>query len=149
MAATRRRRGSSPADRVSAGIDAAQAALKDLRRDLGRRGGGDLLGEIEKQLRDAAKNARGLGDRVAKQLAEITPGASSGRSGSRKSTSGRKSTKKRATSAKKRSSSGTKRAVSSAKRGAKKTKGAAKGARSGAKRGAGGTKKRSGAKKRR
>src|SRR3712207_4555524 len=100
MAAARRRRGNSPADRVSAGIDAAQSALKDLRKELGR-GSGDLLGEIEKQLRDAGKNARGLGDRVAKQLADLAPGG--GSSSSRRSSSGRKTTKKRASTAKRKS----------------------------------------------
>ena len=159
MAATRRTRGrggNSAADRINAGIDTAQAALKDLRKEVGKNGS-HLLTDIEKQLKDAGTSARGLGDRIAKQLADLAPGGSSSGAKRSSSKSRAKSSAKRSSSKAKKSSTRAKstakktakKAKSSAKSGAKRTKAAAKGAKSGAKRGAGGAKKRSSAKKRR
>ena len=54
-------------DRLGGSLDAAQEALKDLRRELSK-GGRDLLKDLEVLLRDARKNLRGTQRTLVKDL---------------------------------------------------------------------------------
>jgi hypothetical protein len=60
-------RGPRALDRLDKSIDAAEGALKDLRSELGR-GGGALVKDLDKTLRDSRKNLRSLSRTVAKDL---------------------------------------------------------------------------------
>jgi hypothetical protein len=70
--ATRRRTGQARGTpdalgRLSDSIEAAQAALKDLRAEMSR-GSRDLVKDVEKTLSDARKNLRRTSRRIAKDL---------------------------------------------------------------------------------
>jgi ABC-type transporter Mla subunit MlaD len=60
--------------RLSDSIDAAQAALKDLRSEMSR-GSRDLLKDLDKTLRDARKNLGRTSRRIAKDLDEVQQAA--------------------------------------------------------------------------
>ena len=84
-------------------IDAAEKALKDLRKDLGR-SGSSALKEINQTIKDSRKHARSLSKTVARDLeklqsaaARATPSRSSSRSTSSRSASGRSSSGRSAT----------------------------------------------------
>jgi hypothetical protein len=65
----------SPAlDRLGGSIDAAQEALKDLRRELSK-GGRDALKDLDVLLRDARKNLRGTTRTLVKDLEEVQKAA--------------------------------------------------------------------------
>jgi hypothetical protein len=67
--------GDGPAlDRLGGSIDAAQEALKDLRRELSK-GGRDLLKDLDALLRDARKNLRGAQRTLIKDLEEVQKAA--------------------------------------------------------------------------
>jgi hypothetical protein len=70
-AAARRPRALS---RLEKSIDAAQAALKDLRTELGR-GRRDLVKDLDKTLTDARKNLRSLSSTVAKDIEKLQKAA--------------------------------------------------------------------------
>jgi hypothetical protein len=57
-------------ERLQASIDAAEAALKDVRSEMSR-GSRELLKDVEKTLRDARKNLRRVSRRVSKDLEEV------------------------------------------------------------------------------
>ena len=86
-------RGPRALDRLDKSIDAAEGALKDLRSELGR-GGGDLVKDLDKTLRDSRKNLRSLSRTVAKDLGKLQRAATTGkttaprgrRAGARKTT---------------------------------------------------------------
>jgi hypothetical protein len=61
-------------DRLGGSIDAAQDALKDLRRELSK-GGRDLLKDLDALLRDARKNLRGAQRTLIKDLEEVQKAA--------------------------------------------------------------------------
>jgi hypothetical protein len=65
-------------NRLEKSIDAAQAALKDLRTELGR-GRRDLVRDLEKTLTDARKNLRSLSSTVGKDLDKLQKAATTGR----------------------------------------------------------------------
>jgi ABC-type transporter Mla subunit MlaD len=103
-AATRRRTGAARGTpdalgRLSDSIEAAQAALKDLRSEMSR-GSRDLVSDVDKTLRDARKNLRRTSRRIAKDLDEVQQAARGKRTvGARKAApSGRGSTRRRSTS---------------------------------------------------
>ena len=62
--------GGAPLDRLGDSLDAAQQALKDLRRELSK-GGRDVLKDLEALLRDARKNLRGTQRTLVKDLEEM------------------------------------------------------------------------------
>ena len=66
--------GGSALDRLGGTLDAAQEALKDLRRELSK-GGRDLLKDLDTLLRDARKNLRGTQRTLIKDLEEIQKAA--------------------------------------------------------------------------
>ena len=86
-------RGPRALDRLDKSIDAAEGALKDLRSELGR-GGGALVKDLDKTLRDSRKNLRSLSRTVAKDLGNLQRAATTGkttaprgrRAGARKTT---------------------------------------------------------------
>ena len=78
--------------RLSDSIEAAQAALKDLRLEMSR-GSRDLLKDLDKTLRDARKNLGRTSRRIAKDLDEVQQAAR----GKRATTARRASSSRRAT----------------------------------------------------
>jgi ABC-type transporter Mla subunit MlaD len=63
-------RGDKALERVNASLDAAQAALGDLRSEMSR-GSRELLKDVETTLRDARKNLRRVSRHVSKDLEEV------------------------------------------------------------------------------
>lgn len=66
-------RASGPAqalERLNDSIEAAQAALKDLRSEMGR-GSRELLKDVDTTLRDARKNVRSVSRQVARDLDQV------------------------------------------------------------------------------
>ena len=91
--------------RLNDSIEAAQAALKDLRSEMSR-GSRELLKDVDKTLRDARKNLRRTSTRIAKDLDEVQQaargkrtttarGASSSRGTTRRSSAGRSASAKK------------------------------------------------------
>ena len=78
--------------RLNDSIDAAQAALKDLRSEMSR-GSRDLLKDLDKTLRDARKNLGRTSRRIAKDLDEVQQAAR----GKRTTTAQRASSSRRTT----------------------------------------------------
>jgi ABC-type transporter Mla subunit MlaD len=79
--ATRRqaKSGSAALDRLGGSLDAAQDALKDLRRELSK-GGRDMLKDLDVLLRDARKNLRGTTRTLVEDLEELQKAAAGKRS---------------------------------------------------------------------
>jgi predicted nucleic acid-binding Zn-ribbon protein len=92
--ATRQRGGASGGPdalgRLNDSIEAAQAALKDLRSEMSR-GSRDLLKDLDKTLRDARKNLGRTRRRISKDLDEVQQAAR----GKRTTTARRPSTTRR------------------------------------------------------
>src|SRR5688572_6629554 len=63
--------------RLEKSIDAAELALKDLRRELGR-GGRDLVRDLEVILKDSRKNLRSLSRTMARDLGKVQRAAMRG-----------------------------------------------------------------------
>jgi len=86
-------------NRLEKSIDAAQAALKDLRTELGR-GRRDLVKDLDKTLTDARKNARSLSRTVTKDLGKLQKAATTRRPAAARGgrASARKTTKRTARS---------------------------------------------------
>jgi ABC-type transporter Mla subunit MlaD len=101
-AATRRRTSAASGTpdalgRLSDSIEAAQAALKDLRSEMSR-GSRDLVKDVDRTLRDARKNLRRTSRRVAKDLDEVQLAARGRRTtGARKAASSRGPAPRRST----------------------------------------------------
>jgi hypothetical protein len=70
-------------DRLGGSLEAAQEALKDLRRELSK-GGRDLLKDLDALLRDARKNLRGAQRTLIKDLEEVQKAAAGKRRASAK-----------------------------------------------------------------
>jgi len=62
--------GDKALERLHQSVDAAEAALKDVRSEMSR-GSRELLKDLEKTLRDARKNLRSVSRRVSKDLEEV------------------------------------------------------------------------------
>ncbi len=60
--------------RVEKSIHAAEAALKDLRTELGR-GGRDLVKDLDKTLKDARNNLSSLSKTIAKDVGKVQKAA--------------------------------------------------------------------------
>jgi ABC-type transporter Mla subunit MlaD len=81
--------------RLNDSIDAAQAALKDLRSEMSR-GSRDLLKDLDKTLRDARKNLGRTSRRIAKDLDEVQQAARGKRTTTaRRASSSRGTTRRR------------------------------------------------------
>ncbi len=88
--------GDVPLDRLTDSLDAAQAAVKDLRRELSK-GGRDMLKDLDALLRDARKNLRGTQRTLRKDLEEVQKAATGKRRTAARGTA-KATTKARATS---------------------------------------------------
>lgn len=62
--------GDKALERLHQSVDAAEAALKDVRSEMSR-GSRELLKDLETTLRDARKNLRSVSRRVSKDLGEV------------------------------------------------------------------------------
>jgi hypothetical protein len=62
--------GQSAYERLTASVDAAQVALKELRGELGR-GSRELLKDVDLTLRDARKNLRRVSRQLVKELEQV------------------------------------------------------------------------------
>jgi ABC-type transporter Mla subunit MlaD len=81
--------------RLNDSIEAAQAALKDLRSEMSR-GSRELLKDIDKTLRDARKNLGRTSRRIAKDLEEVQQAArGKGTTTARRASSSRGTTPRR------------------------------------------------------
>ena len=87
-------------DRLTQSVDAAQAALKDLRKELSK-GTRDVLDDLDMTLRDARKNLRSVSRTVSKDLEEIQHALTEGKP-PRARTGGSRSTAASAGTARKR-----------------------------------------------
>ena len=65
-----RHAGQGALDRLTQSVEAAEVALKDLRKELSK-GSRDVLGDLETTLKDARKDLRRVRSIVAKDLAQI------------------------------------------------------------------------------
>ena len=65
-----RHAGQGALDRLTQSVEAAEVALKDLRKELSK-GSRDVLGDLETTLKDARKDLRRVRSTVAKDLAQI------------------------------------------------------------------------------
>ena len=94
--------GGSGLDRLGDSLDAAQQAVKDLRRALSK-GGRDVLEDLEGLLRDARKNLRGVQRTLIKDLEDVQTAAAGKRRAAATRGTARASpaTKGRATAARK------------------------------------------------
>jgi hypothetical protein len=104
-----------PLARLEGSIDAAQEALKDLRRELSK-GGRDLLKDLDALLRDARKNLRGAQRTLIKDLEEVQKAAA----GKRRPTSKRQPAK-RTTATKRSAATSPRKPTGRATRAARKT----------------------------
>jgi chromosome segregation ATPase len=84
-AATTRARasGEKALQRLQDSVDAAEAALKDLRKEMGR-GSRELLTDVETTLRDARKNLRRVSRSVVKDLEGVQKAAAGKRTTQRR-----------------------------------------------------------------
>ncbi len=84
--------------RLQDSVDATEAALKDLRKEMGR-GSRELLHDFDRTFRDARKNLRRVSNRIAKDLEQVQAAAAG-----RKATPARRTATRRSTTSSRRSS---------------------------------------------
>jgi hypothetical protein len=101
-------------DRLGGSLDAAQDALKDLRRELSK-GGRDLLKDLDVLVRDAQKNLRGARRTLVKDLDEVQKAAAG-----KRRTSAKRAPAKRTTATKRTGAASSRKASGRAKRAAPK-----------------------------
>lgn len=106
--------GGAALDRLGGSLDAAQEALKDLRRELSK-GGRDLVKDLDVLLRDARKNLRGTQRTLIKDLDAVQKAAAG-----KRPTAAKRAPAKRAT-AKKRTGASSRKPSGQATRAARKT----------------------------
>jgi hypothetical protein len=70
--------GEASFERLTQSVEAAQAALKDLRKELSK-GTRDVLGDLDVTLKDARKNLRSVSRTVSKDLDEIQHALTTGK----------------------------------------------------------------------
>jgi hypothetical protein len=102
-------------DRLGGSLDAAQEALKDLRRELSK-GGRDLLKDLDVLLRDARKNLRGTRRTLVKDLDEVQKAAAG-----KRRTPAKRAPAKRATTTKRTGAASSRKSSGQATRTARKT----------------------------
>jgi predicted nucleic acid-binding Zn-ribbon protein len=89
--------GEKALQRLQDSVDAAEAALKDLRKEMGR-GSRELLTDVETTLRDARKNLRRVSRSVVKDLEGVQKAAAGKRTTQRRA-SARPATRRTSTRA--------------------------------------------------
>jgi ABC-type transporter Mla subunit MlaD len=85
---TTRGAGDKALERLNDSIDAAQAALKDVRSEMSR-GSRELLKDLDTTLKDARKNLRRVSRRVVKDLEEVQQAAAGRRTNAQRKTTAR------------------------------------------------------------
>lgn len=88
-------------ERLNASVEAAQAALKELRGELGR-GSRELLQDVDVTLRDARKNLRRVSRQLVKDLEQVQQAAAGKRAGAQPTKATRRNPSRGATTAAKR-----------------------------------------------
>lgn len=101
--ASARKSGEKALKRLHDSVDAAEAALKDVRKEMSR-GSKSLLSDVETTLRTARKNLRSVSRHVAKDLEEVQRAATGKRKAPAKRTTQKAKTKKRSTATTRRKS---------------------------------------------
>lgn len=89
-----RGRGDKALERVNDSIDAAQAALTDLRSEMSR-GSRELLKDVETTLRDARKHLRNVSRHVSKDLEEVQHAVAGKQQPAKRKTAARKTAAKK------------------------------------------------------
>ena len=107
--------GSAALDRLGGSLDAAQDALKDLRRELSK-GGRDVLRDLDVLLRDARKSLRGTTRTLVKDLEEVQKAAAG-----KPTAAAKRAPAKRATAAKRTGTASTRRTSGQTTRATRKT----------------------------
>ena len=107
--------GSAALDRLGGSLDAAQDAIKDLRRELSK-GGRDALEDLDVLLRDARKNLRGTTRTLVKDLEEVQKAAAG-----KRTTAAKRAPAKRATTTKRTGAASTRRPSGQTTRAGRKT----------------------------
>jgi ABC-type transporter Mla subunit MlaD len=95
--------GQAAYERLNASVEAAQAALKELRGELGR-GSRELLQDVDVTLRDARKNLRRVSRQLVKELEQLQQAAAGKPAGGQATKPTRRSTSRGATTTAKRAS---------------------------------------------
>jgi hypothetical protein len=81
--------GEASLERLTHSVEAAQVALKDLRKELSK-GTRDVLGDLDVTLKDARKNLRSVSRTVSKDLEEIQQALTAGKPARARTTGPRK-----------------------------------------------------------
>jgi len=111
--------GHASLERLTLSVEAAQTALKDLRKELGK-GSRDVLGDLDMTLKDARRNLRSVSRTVSKDLEEIQHALTTGKparartAGARKTGTAQKRTTAKSATARRRTA--TTRATTARKR---------------------------------
>ena len=114
--------------RLEKSLDAAEIALRDLRRELGK-GGTGMVKDLDRTIKDSRKNLRSLNRTVLRDLEKLQKAATKGTSprskaaaGSKKAATSRKaSTKRKASTARKSTATRAKKSTSRSKAGARRS----------------------------
>ena len=85
-AAAARKQGEASLERLNKSLDVAQKALTDLSKELGR-GGRDLVGDLQKRLTDATRDARRLNSTLRRDLGHLGESLVGRGGGSKRATS--------------------------------------------------------------
>jgi hypothetical protein len=110
-----RHAGQGALDRLTKSVEAAEVALKDLRKELSK-GSRDVLGDLERTLKDARKDLRSVRSTVAKDLAQIEQALVTGKPVKRRAAPARARSAKATAASKTPAAGARKRTARSAKR---------------------------------
>jgi ABC-type transporter Mla subunit MlaD len=95
--------GDKALERLHQSVDAAEAALKDVRSEMSR-GSRDLVKDLEKALRDARKNLRRVSRRISKDLEGVQKAVTGNKATTRSKPAQRRSGGARSASSRRRTS---------------------------------------------
>jgi hypothetical protein len=113
-----RHAGQGALDRLTKSVEAADVALKDLRKELSK-GSKDVVRDLEKTLKDARKDLRSVRRTAAKDFAQIEQALVAGKPVKRRAAPVRARAAKAGAARKPAASGARRRTVASAKRGSK------------------------------
>jgi len=118
--------GPKAVSRLEKSLDAADVALKDLRKELGR-GGRDTIKDFEKTLSDSRKNLRSLARTLSRDAEKLQKAATKGQAPKTTARRQSSSSRSRSTSASRGSGSGSGSRSTAARSGSRSTASRAKG----------------------
>jgi hypothetical protein len=113
-----RHAGQGALDRLTKSVEAAEVALKDLRKEMGK-GSRDVLGDLETTLKDARKDLRSVSRTFTKDLAQIEQALVAGKPVKRRAAPARARSAKAGAARKPAASGARRRTAPSAKRSSK------------------------------